>query len=200
MFNDSSNSCVLRSPSLIFFSNRKAINTFLKETKLLTILSHSDERCIVSCLVVNTLMYNIIYNKEYNVLKFRTLLSNRTDRIDFDKYTLFETLDECELDGINWNGYFYNRLDYCFKTMAVAIWAYKNLSKGFKEIIVDIALQGGDADNNCAIAGCIIGAFIGFKRFPPRWLDTLKYKDCLEDICKEYMENEICRNPFSVKK
>lgn len=198
-FKTASNGSVVRTPCLSYIVNSHIgswnhLKTILYESKLLCCTTHSDQRCIVSCLVINTMLYNIIYDKECNFLKFRKLLTNRKDQIEFDRYTMFDELSECELDGTDNRGYFYNEISHCFKIMGASVWTYKNLSRGFEEVIKDIALEGGDVDNNCAIAGCLLGADCGFDKIPPKFLDNLKYKEWLEDLSNKFLDSNQLHN------
>lgn len=47
---------------------------------------------------------------------------------DFERYSDFNELARCELDGKDKNGYFYNQIGYCLKTMSAAVYAYKTES------------------------------------------------------------------------
>lgn len=185
-FTNNSSGSMLRSP--IISCMHKKLVPMLHDSKLLCILTHSDSRCVTSCLMLNTMIHNILFDKDYNLLNFRKLLDDSEDQREFDRYTVFDHISECELDGINWKGYFYNQTDNCFKALGAAIWTYKNLSRGFEEVIIDIALEGGDVDNNCAISGSLLGTFTGFKNLPPNWLKNLKNRDFLEKLADEFIE------------
>ncbi len=191
-FKSASNGSVLRTPALCYIKHQNQgswdhLKTILHNSNKLCSVTHSDLRCIVACLVINTMIYNIMYDKEYNFLKFRKLLNDPKDQIEFDRYTLFDELSECELDGTDARNYFYNEISHCFKIMGVAIWVYKNLSRGFEPVMIDILLEGGDVDNNCSIAGCMLGADLGFAKLPHKYIDKLKRGEWLNDFVDKFL-------------
>lgn len=40
-------------------------------------------------------------------------------------------------------------------------------------------MAGGDGDTNCAVAGSLLGALIGYSNLPSGWLQDLKHHDWL---------------------
>jgi ADP-ribosylglycohydrolase len=86
---------------------------------------------------------------------------------------------------------------YTFKCMGCAIWAldivcalsgrdrtFVNNTKNdssdsirstldFKKIIIHLVKEGGDASANAAVAGSVIGAFLGYKALPQDWIMLL---------------------------
>lgn len=75
-----------------------------------------------------------------------------------------------------------NKIGYTFKCMGSAFYAlsladkYQNEGKSdiFRLIIEEIAREGGDADTNGAVAGALLGAYLGYQgQFPNNWTSEL---------------------------
>jgi hypothetical protein len=41
-------------------------------------------------------------------------------------------------------------------------------------------MAGGDADTNCAVAGSLLGAYLGVEALPSQWIDGLAHRQWLE--------------------
>jgi len=41
-------------------------------------------------------------------------------------------------------------------------------------------MAGGDADTNCAVAGSLLGAYLGVEALPSHWIDGLAHREWLE--------------------
>ena len=74
---------------------------------------------------------------------------------------------------------------YTLKTLAVAMWALRQLVKVpagdanaafFKSVVASVAAQGGDASANAAVAGAVVGAALGHQRLPQDWLAALPHR------------------------
>eukprot|EP01090_Pellita_catalonica_P010305 TRINITY_DN21765_c0_g1_i1.p1 TRINITY_DN21765_c0_g1~~TRINITY_DN21765_c0_g1_i1.p1 ORF type:complete len:460 (-),score=68.17 TRINITY_DN21765_c0_g1_i1:109-1290(-) len=66
------------------------------------------------------------------------------------------------------------------RTMACAFYCMEHCKQaGFRQMMTELILQGGDASTNGAVAGSIMGAVLGFKQLPKPWLDGLLHKDYL---------------------
>ncbi|XP_037047819.1 uncharacterized protein LOC119082395 [Bradysia coprophila] len=58
----------------------------------------------------------------------------------------------------------------------------------FIRIITDLTLEAGDADTNAAVAGALLGCRLGFKGLPSQWLNGLRHRKFLMEICDELLE------------
>jgi ADP-ribosylglycohydrolase len=81
-----------------------------------------------------------------------------------------------------------------FKTLGAAIYGFtRKLPKGeqtssFKRILMDIVLQGGDADTNASVTGALLGLRIGYSMLPSEWVVGLKHWEWLEDCVEEFVD------------
>jgi hypothetical protein len=80
-----------------------------------------------------------------------------------------------------------------FKTLGAAIYGFtRQIPKGeqthsFKRILMDIVLQGGDADTNASVAGALLGLRMGYSMLPSEWVVGLKHWEWLEDAVEEFV-------------
>jgi ADP-ribosylglycohydrolase len=49
----------------------------------------------------------------------------------------------------------------------------------FEELIVNFIMEGGDADTNAAVAGAVLGTYIGYANLPSHWTLGLEHKEWL---------------------
>lgn len=49
----------------------------------------------------------------------------------------------------------------------------------FEELMVDLTMEGGDADTNGAAAGALLGAYLGYAKLPSHWTLGLAHKEWL---------------------
>ena len=76
--------------------------------------------------------------------------------------------------------------------------AGKLMESNFEDVLVEIILCGGDTDTNASLAGQIMGAFIGFSRFPgkvSRMFTNIKEAIHIEEI--SYKLTRLLRKPKS---
>ncbi len=181
-----SNGALMRT-SILSLTN-KPYNETMKDVIRLCSVTHTERRVIVSCLVINTILFNVLNETDFNYLRFKKILKTQKEKDDFDKYTLFTKLDELELDGKDKNGYVHNTIGYCFKMMGCAIYAYQHLDKGYRDVLLDIIMMGGDVDTNACVAGAILGCHYGLTHLPHVWLNKLKELPFLETKSNEFVD------------
>lgn len=63
----------------------------------------------------------------------------------------------------------------------------ENKSISFKKFIEMLALEAGDADTNCAVAGATLGAHLGYTALPSDWIAALPNRDWLNTIIMNFM-------------
>ncbi|RKO87627.1 ADP-ribosylation/Crystallin J1 [Blyttiomyces helicus] len=76
------------------------------------------------------------------------------------------------------------KIGYTHKAIGSALWALRAVMlrvehgersrDAVKAVLMEIILEGGDADTNAAIAGALIGCYVGFSGLPEEWRDGLK--------------------------
>ncbi len=181
-----SNGCLMRSIATCFFSETYSV--MIKQTEILCKVTHTDLRCIVCCFVINTLVWNCIYNDDIPYDQFVNLLNNQSHKDDFEKFVHYKDLSECFLDGVDESGYYFGQIGYCFRMTAAAVFAYRNRFLDYKSVLKKIFCQAGDTDTNGAICGAIIGATQGYDKLPQDWLQHIQHLDYAENQYSKFRQ------------
>lgn len=91
-----------------------------------------------------------------------------------------------------------NHMSYTMIPLAVAVISLRDLISDvnndkhnnenlFMKHMMNIVREGGDADTNCAIAGAVCGAFLGFEKLPEHMIDALAYKDYFDEKVETFL-------------
>lgn len=100
------------------------------------------------------------------------------ERQEFEKHVYAETLNELQLDAYGKTGYVYKCLGSAVLLLRLA---FRRISKAssavsmtkkaqlFEQLMVDLIMEGGDADTNGAAAGALLGAYLGYANLPSHW-------------------------------
>ncbi len=160
---------------------RAGIMAFAKNWATASILqaktTHANMKCIKSSLILAYICKNLASDTMPDDSKIRDIL---------DDYPYFDvSLSDLKLDD--------ESRGYTYKTLACGLWVLdkiRNLGKSvdFVDIIQQITFEGGDTDTNCAVAGQILGAYLGYERLPSEWIALLKNKEWLDKKIKLYLE------------
>lgn len=146
-------------------------------------ITHYDPRCILSCQIICTLIARLLQG----VSELPSLHKELKDRfasqdprvLEYYEKALGSDLAPLELGETRSMG-------YTLKAMSAGIWALQNATS-FKEGLLAIIHEGGDADTNAAVAGPLLGARYGYSSIPSEWIQGLKEKDALEARIQELL-------------
>ncbi|CAI9722040.1 Hypothetical predicted protein [Octopus vulgaris] len=64
------------------------------------------------------------------------------------------------------------KMTHTYKPLGCAALAVKT-TKGYREFISDLVLEGGDSASNACVAGAILGCRLGYLQLPSDWLTEL---------------------------
>lgn len=78
---------------------------------------------------------------------------------------------------------------YVVHTLEAALWANSN-AESFGEALVLAVNLGGDADTVGAVAGQIAGAIYGYANIPSQWLDSLAWREQIEERAHSLLKIE----------
>jgi ADP-ribosyl-[dinitrogen reductase] hydrolase len=167
-------------PTACFYYNDE--KQMVEDTIFLSEDTHSDPKCILSCLVVNKLIrYGILGVSKQNAYK---MIVEEFSKIDKNFGDMLIDANEMPWDEWQNSGYTINTV----KCALAAFLQYDN----FEEALIRVVNRGDDADTVGAVAGSIIGAFDGIKSIPKKWIDKM-YKPKMLEI-KTFCELCIERN------
>ncbi|ORZ23065.1 ADP-ribosylglycohydrolase-domain-containing protein [Absidia repens] len=79
-----------------------------------------------------------------------------------------------------------------FKCLSAGLYSFtRHLPAGreteyFKHILMDLVMQGGEADTNATVVGALLGVRLGYSQLPSEWVVGLKRWEWLEDQVDEF--------------
>ncbi|KAL7310450.1 hypothetical protein PS15m_009950 [Mucor circinelloides] len=116
-----------------------------------------------------------------------------------------------ETDMNQMQKYYHQLVDYCvpsslgdlalddgadcrdtFKCLSAALYCLtrevplQSETEYFKKMLMDVAMQGGEADTNATAAGAMLGARFGYSQLPTEWVVGMKRWEWLEDKVDEF--------------
>jgi ADP-ribosylglycohydrolase len=189
---NASNGAIMRTSILgtfEFWDNKKVIQNTEKIAKV----THWDQRCIGSCVMVTLLITNILNENKFLNVKELVAIGNKYDaKIEpYISSTLSPKIEDLNLDEPN-------AIGYTLKALSAGIWAYIHATD-FEDGLLKVVNEGGDADTNACVAGSILGAKFGYSAIPQKYIDGLKNKEVLERYFDDYMEVlKKCYNDYKV--
>ncbi len=159
--------------------------------------THIDPRAVASCAITTALVYRIFHAEQSIDLQATSIQC-------VDKYSHLagiyesELRQHCNVSSIEELDLDSTHMGYVLKCLGVLIWACRreNNSRGWKEVILDIVLQGGDADTNAAVTGAVLGLYFGYDQLPNDWLINLAQKEWLDGKIEKYNQSVVV--PVSV--
>lgn len=71
------------------------------------------------------------------------------------------------------------------ETLAIAIYCSLKYSTDFNKAIVAVVNHSGDSDSTGAVTGNILGAYLGLKGIPQKYLDNLELKEIILEMAED---------------
>jgi len=170
------NGALMRNSVLGLFSVRIKQNT-----ENICKLTHYDPRCIGSCVITSELINRLINNDAMTMDEIIGLADKYDLRIkEYIELAQDEDISNLDLDEED-------SIGYALKTLGAGLWAYFN-ALNFKDGLLRIINEGGDADTNGAVAGSILGAKFGYSGIPDEFIQGLVRRDFLTQIANEIIK------------
>lgn len=150
------------------------------------VTTHSDTKCIESCLVIAFITHNLIYNPSKTAADILTVLEKKKLSYECIKFMNTARDDKLATIGIDESGSW----DHTFKCMACGIWMLcHGVDLDFRTAITRIIELGGDADTNAALAGAIWGARNGYSALPEEWIKATPNNNWLDREIQHFILN-----------
>jgi len=113
-------------------------------------------------------------------------------RKEFERHVYAKEMEDLKLDSPREMGYVYKCVGSAILTLRLGMRAASKScvpsSTLFEDLMTELIMEGGDADTNGAVAGALLGTYLGFSRLPAHWANGLAHKDWLMDkverMCK----------------
>ena len=155
-------------------------------------VTHCDVRCISCAVIAAMMIHGVIFTSEsaVDVMEFAFGMAEKSSNQLLDpplKNIIVAAaagkIDELKLTEVG-------KTDHVYKCLAIMVYAMQVIDvaernetlPSFSKVIKKIASFGGDCDANCAAAGMIIGAYVGYNNLPLDWVNGLSHAKILHDL------------------
>ena len=149
-------------------------------------MTHYDPRCVCSCVVIGTIIYNLVWRNRYLTLEELCEIGKRYD--NKSTYWIKKAHNNCDIECLKLG--VEEAMAYTYKTMASALWAYFHI-KDFESGLLKIVNEGGDADTNAAVACAILGAKFGYNAISKYYIDNLYNENEYKAKCEKFINLAI---------
>ena len=148
-------------------------------------LTHAHERSIMGCHIYADCLSFLL--KESSKESLRAGIKFAEGDLDylpeFDYYQrIFDPdFEKLTADEIKSTG-------YVVDTLEAALWCVLT-TDNYRDCVLKAVNLGDDTDTVAAVAGGLAGALYGYDAIPKEWLNTLKRREYIEDLCRAAAEN-----------
>ncbi|CAH1264864.1 Hypp3077 [Branchiostoma lanceolatum] len=180
------NGAVMRT-SILGVHNYKGLQTVINNTRAFCLTTHADPRCVASCVAVTTAIammlqgwrdVSAIARESFELAQAQLPAGNDAMRQELMTCMQVRDLRTLHLDETDTVGYTY-------KALGAGFWALRQRS--FRDTIIQIAMEGGNAATNSAVAGALLGCRLGRDKLRGPWLYGLRHKHWLDDQIQTYL-------------
>ena len=93
---------------------------------------------------------------------------------EFRRHVQAGAVGELQLDDARKMGYVYKALG-----AAVLLLRRGMRGEGFRMLVQELVMAGGDADTNACVAGALLGCWVGYAALPREWRDGIMHREWL---------------------
>lgn len=152
-----------------------------------SMLTHAHERSVMGCYIYGYCLSFLLKEstKESLVAGIKFAGEDLDYLPEFEHYKRIFDSDFSKLkrEEIKSTGYIVD-------TLEAALWCLLN-TRSYEECVLTAVNLGGDTDTVSAVAGGLAGALYGLAAIPEKWLNTLKKREYIEEMCQTASENWI---------
>lgn len=155
----------------------------VKESMRISMITHNDERCTISCAVYNHIVATLIrdISPESAVDAGETLAERLENKKDGDVLKAVRLGRKVSIAQMARYGPDLGEMKgacsgFVLDTLVLAIAAVLD-KRSLEDVLVDVVRIGNDTDTNGAVAGGLLGARDGVDGVPERWKAKLQFGD-----------------------
>lgn len=161
-------------------------NNVEKQSADICRLTHYDPRCVGSCVIVSSVIHNLVWHgiqlshndiKDISV-RYDSRMAEWVDAAYNNSDITLLHLDDRK------------SLGYTLRTLSAALWCYWH-SPSFEEGLISVVNEGGDADTNAAVACAVLGAKYGYASIPRYYVDNLRDNEAYHDKVQSFVSQKI---------
>lgn len=143
-------------------------------------LTHAHERSKIGCGIYSFVLWELLSNPSRDNIYIALSKAKEfyNGCVEIEKYgRIFEkTFIITRQNDILSGGYIIN-------TLEAALWCLLT-TENYESCVLKAVNLGDDTDTVGAVAGGLAGALYGYDTIPQKWLNVLKRKDYIEDMCE----------------
>lgn len=150
-----------------------------------SVLTHAHKRSLIACGMYYFIVSAILDGKEMFIERIQKGIDEAfrfyAQEPELEYYTRVRNLQEfrhVEREQISSSG-------YVIDTFEAVIWCLIT-TETFKECLLKAVNLGLDTDTIAAIAGGLAGLYYGYKEIPQEWLEVIKERERLEELCRVF--------------
>lgn len=154
--------------------------------------THADPRCVASVVAASNACASLLRGTDISAAFTIARAGGAYHEPGIAPYLKPMSLKELDLGG--------KGIGYTYKCVGAGFWALQEFEKRndtqfdtfwpdhFENILNNIIREGGDTDTNAAVAGALMGAYIGFRNLPKHLVEGLKNKEVLDELLETLPE------------
>ena len=165
---------------LYAYAKQMSIDEWLGVIVKASALTHAHDRSKIGCLIYAFVLMSLLKDKgkdgiEDGLKKVKRYLNACAEFTPYERIFKndFATLPRDEIKSSG----------YVVDTLEAAIWCLLT-SENYRDCVLEAVNLGDDTDTVAAVAGGLAGALYGYDAIPKEWLDTLKRRDYIEEMCE----------------
>lgn len=154
-------------------------------------LTHAHERSKLACRIYTLILFHLlsVAHKGSVMMALQDAKRQYWNSHEYRHYLrLFsDDFDQLPIDKIKSSG-------YVVDTLEAAVWCVLT-TNSYKECVLKAVNLGEDTDTVAAIAGGLAGALYGYDAIPKDWLETLKKREYIEEMCERAANAWLADHP-----
>ncbi|MBR5519346.1 MAG: ADP-ribosylglycohydrolase family protein, partial [Clostridia bacterium] len=164
---------------LYAYAKQMAIDEWLGMIVKASAVTHAHDRSKIGCLIYTFVLMSVLNDQgkvgiENGLKKAKHYLNACTEFTPYERIfkSNFATLAREEIKSSG----------YVVDTLEAALWCVLT-SANYRDCVLKAVNLGDDTDTVAAVAGGLAGALYGYDAIPAEWLDKLKRRDYMEEMC-----------------
>ena len=161
---------------LYAYAKQMSVDEWLEVIVKASALTHAHDRSKIGCLIYTFVLMSLLKNKgiKEGLQKAEYYLNSCVEfapykRIFKDNFAVLSQ-EEIKSSG------------YVVDTLEAAIWCLMT-TENYRDCVLKAVNLGDDTDTVAAIAGGLAGALYGYDAIPSEWIEELKKRNYIEELC-----------------
>lgn len=186
-FYECGNGSLMRIIPLVFYLQKHPDADKYNVVKQISALTHAHDVCTLGCYIYVLLCLALLNNKNVDKLalfkdelpKIFNTISDKVDKEWLDLYARVFDIDSfvnLQANNIKSDGYVVN-------TLEAALWCFST-TEDYRSCVLKAVNLGYDTDTTAAIAGGMASLYYGKKNIPNEWVEVLRNKNVIDELCR----------------